>query len=224
MMEKMIKKADYKRQSSLINISELRNNKIGIIGCGAIGSFTGITIAKMGLTKFLLVDFDKVEKHNLPNQFFTEQNIGELKTRALMNHMVSFNSDVEIHAIGKEFTPNQIKDCQIVISAVDNMEVRKSIFNACKKNKATQLFIDTRMGGLQGQIYTIDMTKNKEKKYYETTLFDNKEAVQLRCTERSIIFTVLGISSMVSNQLFKAFRNEEFRNFIALDYTIPQLI
>ena len=77
------KKINYIRQSSLIDIESYRDNKISIIGCGAIGSFVGISLAKMGLTQFRLVDFDKVELHNLPNQFFNMNDIGNYKSTAL---------------------------------------------------------------------------------------------------------------------------------------------
>ena len=119
---------------------------------------------------------------------------------------------------------DNILNTHIVISCVDKMKVRKEIFDVCKDNDKVQLFIDTRMAGLQGQIYTVDMTNKQEIKNYEKTLFGDDEAVQQRCTERSILFTVMGIASFVCNQIVKAFKEEELRNYIVLDYSIPQLI
>ena len=79
------------------------------------------------------------------------------------------------------------------------------------------------MGGLQGQIYSVNMTNKKEVSNYEKTLFSEEEAVQIRCTEKSIIFTVLGISSLVCNQIVKVLKGEKFKNYIVLDYIVPQL-
>jgi preprotein translocase subunit SecB len=103
------------------------------------------------------------------------------------------------------------------------MDVRKHIFERCKKNKQVQLFIDTRMAGLQGQVYIVDMSNKKQIKNYEKSLFKPEEAVQLRCTERSIIFTVMGIASIVCNQVLKALKGDELSNFIVLDYNLPQM-
>ncbi len=218
----MTKKADYQRQVGIVDVEEFRDNSIAIVGCGAIGSFVAISLAKMGLTKFHLYDFDKVEAHNLPNQFFKEKDIGRNKVQAIANAMTDFNRDVEIKGFLNRVEDSRFPlDTRIVISCVDNMKVRKYIFNKCKKD--VQLFIDCRMGGLQGQIYSVDMTKKKEIKNYEKSLFSNEEASEIRCTERSIIFTVLGISSIVCNQIVKVFRDEPIKNYIVLDYIVPQL-
>ena len=218
----MTKKANYQRQTGLIDIETFRDNSIAIVGCGAIGSYVASSLAKMGLTKFYLYDFDKVEPHNLPNQFFKEKDIGKYKVNATMNAMTDFNSDVDIVMFPGRIEKSKFpKDVKIVISCVDDMEVRKYIFNKCKDK--VQLFIDCRMGGLQGQVYSVNMTKKKEIKNYEKTLFSKGEALETRCTERSIIFTVLGIASIVCNQIVKVLKNETIKNYIVLDYIVPQL-
>jgi molybdopterin/thiamine biosynthesis adenylyltransferase len=219
-------KADYLRQSGIISIQDFKDNEIAIIGCGAIGSFTAISLAKMGLQKFFLCDMDRIEPHNLPNQFFKEEDIGVNKVFVTSENMKDFNSDVKTELCYAEIEKNKTfpsKSCTIVVSCVDNMDVRKYIFNKCKKNKQVQLFIDTRMAGLQGQVYIVDMSNKKQIKNYEKSLFKTEDAVQLRCTERSIIFTVMGIASLVCNQVLKALKGEELSNFIVLDYNLPQM-
>lgn len=215
---------EYTRQSSLINIKEFRDNHVMIVGCGANGSIIAISLAKMGLTNFTLIDFDKVEAHNLPNQFFGINDIGKYKTKQTVEYMVNFNNEVDVVTFENKFNPKFDYGCEIVISCVDTMEARKQIFDYCKKHKDVQLFIDTRMAGTQGQVYTVDMEIARLIKNYEKTLFSDKDAVQLRCTERSIIYTVLGISSLVCNQVVKAFKGEDLRNYIVLDYSVPQMI
>ena len=218
----MASKIDYIRQSGYINIKDFRDNKISIVGCGANGGFIGMCLAKIGMTKFVLYDFDKIESHNIPNQLFEEASVGKLKVDETKDVMERMNSDVEIETHLK-YNKTLLKT-QIVISCVDKMSVRKEIFNACKKDDTVQLFIDTRMSMLEGQVYIIDMNCQEDVDYYEQTLFSDKEAVQTRCTDRSILFTVLGISSIVCNQLIKALNGEEIKNYIVLDFIVPQLI
>ena len=220
-----MKKADYQRQIGLVDIESFKDNAISIIGCGAIGSYVASSLAKMGLTKFILYDFDKIEAHNLPNQFFKEKDIGKYKINATIKTMSEFNSSIEIIAFNNKVEDVGFPlDAKIVISCVDSMEVRKYIFEESKKSKGVQLFIDCRMGGLQGQVYLIDMTKKKEIKNYEKSLFSEEEAVPIRCTEKSIIFTVLGIASLVCGQIVKIIQGEKIQNYIVLDYSVPQLI
>jgi len=211
----------YDRQIGIINVNDYQENKIAIIGCGAVGSYVAVSLAKMGLQKFALYDFDKVEEHNLPNQFFTESDIGLRKAKATRDWMQEFNEEVEVETFGEY--KGQKLDSQIVICCVDKMKARKVVFDACKRDKV-QLFIDTRMAGLQGQVYNVDMTSKKRVALYEETLFTDEEAVQERCTERAIIFTVLGVASLVCNTIVQAYKGYELKNFITLDYTLPQMI
>ncbi len=217
-------KANYRRQSGIVDIESFRDNPISIVGCGAIGSYVASSLAKMGLTNFHLYDFDKVEAHNLPNQFFKESDVGKLKVDATYEAMIDFNSDVGVIGYTKKVEKSAFPlDAKIVISCVDVMEVRKYLFEKCKKSKDVQLFIDCRMGGLQGQVYVVDLTNKKEIANYEKSLFSNEEAVQLRCTEKSIIFTVLGIASIVCGTVVKVIKGEPIRNYLVLDYVTPQI-
>lgn len=216
---------EYIRQSGIINIEEFANNGITIVGCGAIGSFVAVSLAKMGLNKFVLYDFDKVEPHNLPNQFFDIYDIGNLKVYATRIKMAEFNPNCSVKKLGR-YTRGKL-NTPIVISCVDDMNARKKIFESCVKDNKVQLFIDCRMGGLQGQVYTVDVSNTRKGrasiKKYSGSLFSNEEAVEVRCTERSIIFTVLGIASLVCNQIIKCFKEEEIKNYIVLDYSLPQM-
>ena len=214
--------ARYTRQIDLFDVEAFKENNITIVGCGANGSFIGIALAKMGFKFFTLYDHDKVEEHNLPNQFFREEDIGMAKSMVTALHMGKMNEDIWTKANGI-YQKDEIES-EIVVSCVDLMSVRKELFEKCKESDKCQLFIDTRMAGLQGQIYTIDMEDEKEVANYEKTLFTDKEAVQERCTQKSILFTVLGIASIVCNQIVKALNEDEVRNYIVLDYSIPQMM
>jgi len=55
------------------------------------------------------------------------------------------------------------------------------------------------------------------------TLFSDDEAVNLRCTERSILFTVLGIVSFTCAEIVKALKGQKIKNFIVVDYIVPQV-
>jgi len=218
-----VNKERYKRQVALVNIREYIDNQVTIIGCGAIGSFVGISLAKMGLEKFELWDGDAIEEHNLPNQFFEECDIGNNKAAMTKTHMKSYNIDIDIKCV-ESFFQEEIIRGHIVICSVDTMRARQDIFNACKRCKNVQLFIDTRMSGLQGQLYTIDMTDDEEIMFYEKTLFTDSEAVQERCTARAIIFTVLGLVSLLCNNIVKVLNEEDYPNYLVIDYNVPQVM
>jgi molybdopterin/thiamine biosynthesis adenylyltransferase len=221
--------ARYMRQSGIINVKDYQDNAISIVGCGAIGSTVAVALAKMGFTKFELWDFDSVEDHNLPNQFFKEAQIGLNKAVATSSNMSEFNSDIDVDVCTMKFEKQQLKG-QIVVASVDTMAARKLIFEACKRDASAvgkhlcQLYIDTRMGGLEGQIYFVDMSDESEILNYEKTLFSDEQAVRERCTERAIIFTVFGMASMVCCEIMKALLEQPMRNYIVMDFKEIQVM
>ena len=59
------------------NLARLR---VGIVGLGSVGALVAETLARMGLSRFALIDFDRVEPHNLDRLVSaTEADVGRLK-------------------------------------------------------------------------------------------------------------------------------------------------
>ena len=62
------------------NHSTLARLRIGIVGLGSVGSIVAEALAKMGIERFVLIDFDEVQKHNLDRLLgATKNDIGKLK-------------------------------------------------------------------------------------------------------------------------------------------------
>jgi molybdopterin/thiamine biosynthesis adenylyltransferase len=113
------------RQLDIIPVDVL-GEPITIIGAGAIGSFTALSLVKMGFGNIRVFDFDTVDVVNLNSQFYRFKDIGKLKVRALADLIHEF-TDVRIEAIGKPYTGGVFAG--IVISAVDSMQIRKLIWD-----------------------------------------------------------------------------------------------
>lgn len=69
-------------------------SRIHIVGCGSVGSTVAENLARCGLTKFTLYDFDKVEDRNLVNQMFTQKHVGMNKVDALRDILCEINPDI----------------------------------------------------------------------------------------------------------------------------------
>ena len=67
----LIKSQDY---FNPLNVTE----RCHIIGCGSVGSTIAELLARLGLTKISLYDFDTVSPHNLANQMFFERDKSKL--------------------------------------------------------------------------------------------------------------------------------------------------
>lgn len=182
------------RQSDLIPEHALQAS-ITIIGAGAIGSFTALSLAKMGYSDITVYDDDVIEEENMNCQFYPIDSIGLNKVDALKGLIKQFTG-VEIKAHAERVDNTKIFRSDILIAAVDNMSVRKFLFKDCFGGS---LFIDPRMSAEYATIETVHF-QDHQKRFsgYEKTLYTDEEAVQERCTAKSTIYTVLLIAGQIA--------------------------
>ena len=64
---------------------KIRNTRLLIAGCG-MGSSPAMCAARLGFEKFILVDGDTVDAHNLNRQFYEFADVGKPKVEALKGH------------------------------------------------------------------------------------------------------------------------------------------
>jgi hypothetical protein len=182
------------RQLDLIPIKCL-DEKITIIGAGAIGSFTALSLVKMGFTNLTVFDDDKIDVENLNCQFFRHSDIGKPKVVALQELIHDFTGNT-IEIVNDRWNGTILDG--IIIAAVDSMEVRKSLFDThYKKGFNTKLIIDPRMGAETSILASYSPLKIEEGEKYSKTLYSDSEAIQERCTAKSTMYCVLGLSGMV---------------------------
>jgi len=77
----------FNRQIMIIgkeNQEKLRNKTVLVVGCGGLGNIISTTISCIGLKKIYLIDFDRIEVHNIHRQFqFSEDDVGGSKSKVL---------------------------------------------------------------------------------------------------------------------------------------------
>lgn len=204
------------RQSALIP-QEVLNKKIVIVGAGAIGSFTTLTLAKMGFNNIHVWDFDTVSTENMNCQFFPIESIGMPKTLALKQMVVMFTgTEINIRNGGK------VNDCvllrgDILISAVDCMDVRKTILDQCG---CTHL-VDARMGAEYIMMYSVNMLDLKEVANYKKSLYTNDDSEQERCTAKSTMYTVNLIAGLIGKTV-KDIVTEGSKRITGLDWSVKE--
>lgn len=203
----------YWRQLNIVDVEKLKT-PITIIGAGAIGSFTALTLAKMGCSNITSYDMDSIEEHNLPNQFFRNKDEGQPKVKALAEILSDF-TDVKLEIKEEKYEKQKLKG--IIISTVDNMKTRKDIFDNCKYDPNIKLFVDGRMGAEVMRIYTIKTHDVDDIKLYQKNLYSDEEAETERCSEKAIIYNVLVESGLIANQVKKFVMGQEYKKEIIFD-------
>jgi sulfur carrier protein ThiS adenylyltransferase len=109
---------------------KLKSSSVGIAGIGGLGSNAAIALARAGVGRLVLVDFDIVEKTNIDRQYFFLDQIGNKKTSAIKENIKRINPEaiVETHDIklGKGSMEKPFKDVDLIIEALDSAEVKTS--------------------------------------------------------------------------------------------------
>lgn len=145
--------------------------RVHIIGCGAVGSNVAVVLAHLGITKFALYDEDKVESHNIANQIFRDDEVGQYKTEMVAKHIKEINpsADVQINGFWK---PEGVMS-GVAIMCVDSVVPRQQMAEFLQMSPKLTV-LDFRMGLFSGQYYLA--TYEKAEMYTKTLNFTDEEA------------------------------------------------
>ena len=98
----------------------------GVVGLGSVGSIVAESLIRMGVQTVSLIDFDKVEEHNLDRLLHaTMDDIGRLKVEVAAEHLVKHatadNVDIRVHpkSLTRECGLKAALDCDVLFSCVD---------------------------------------------------------------------------------------------------------
>lgn len=109
----------------------LQTKIIGIAGCGGLGSNCAVALARVGVGKLIISDFDVVEKNNLNRQYYFFDQIGKKKVIALKDNIKNINPEVNVRTYNIKLNPeNLIKifnRCDIIVEAFDLAEMKQMI-------------------------------------------------------------------------------------------------
>jgi len=173
---------------------------ITVIGAGAIGSATVVTLAKMGCSDITVWDGDDLEDLNVSNQLCKPSMVGMPKVQALAQ-LVYELTEVQIKQICRPYTGQRLEG--VVVVTVDNMTCRQRVWKRAGLSRKIPLLIEARMGAEFARIYTIHPTNVDEGDFYQENLYNNGEAERLPCSARSIIYCptmVAGVLALLIKQ------------------------
>ncbi|MDD3859402.1 MAG: sulfur carrier protein ThiS adenylyltransferase ThiF [Bacteroidales bacterium] len=109
----------------------LKNKTVGIAGCGGLGSNCAVALARTGIGKLIIADFDIIEESNLNRQYYFYDQIGQPKATALKTNIERINPEsiVESHLIMLDANniPSVFKDCDVIVEAFDKTETKEMI-------------------------------------------------------------------------------------------------
>lgn len=109
-----------------------------ICGLGGLGSNIACLLARAGVGKLHIIDFDKVDISNLHRQQYTAAQIGMYKTEALKDNLSAIAPYIRVEADTAELNESNIsellKDDDIICEAFDKAENKAMLVNTVLEN------------------------------------------------------------------------------------------
>lgn len=200
---------------------------VTVVGCGGIGSFAAFALAKLGVQKMALVDFDTVEEHNIPNQLFRihgegaligpeHGDIGLTKTNALAMNILDF-AGIEVEEHNQDLNDG-VPLNEVVISALDSMAARKALWEQVKYKAKCKLFLDGRLGGQHIVLYAVNPISPEDIAGYEATLHSDDEGLELPCTARSVIDVGFSVGSLIARSVRLHYARQDLPSVTYVDW------
>lgn len=185
--------------------------RIHIIGCGSVGSTIAENLARCGVTKMTLWDFDKVEAHNIVNQMFTQSQVGQLKCDALKDILVEINPECKSEIEVKPEGWNGKILSGYVFLCVDSIELRREFVEKHFDTPFVKAVFDVRTMLTSAQHYAASWSDYKMKKtLLDSMQFSHEEAADE--TPVSACGVTLGVATTV--RLISALAVNNYINFV----------
>lgn len=120
-------------------VAKIANKHITIVGCGGVGGYTAIMLARAGVEKMKIVDFDIVSPSNINRQIVAyEDTIGRKKVDVLKEMMQKINKNMQISVIDEKLTKENVKNIitqtDLVVDAIDSVSDKIALIVYCKKH------------------------------------------------------------------------------------------
>ena len=106
---------------------------VAICGLGGLGSNIAISLARAGIGKLILIDFDEVDVTNLHRQQYKACQVGIYKTEALAENLREIAPYIQIDTYNVKVDENNaqelLREADIICEAFDNAQAKAMLVN-----------------------------------------------------------------------------------------------
>ena len=204
------------RFSSAIWYEKIQEKTVIVAGCGGIGSWTTLLLARMKPASMFIYDNDIIEAVNMSGQLYSQSDLGRPKVSALAEMIRNYAGYGSVFAISERFT-EESEASDIMICGFDNMAARKLFFNKWlshvqskpEEERKNCLFIDGRLAAEEFQVLCIKGDdKYNINRYNNEFLFSDAEADETICSYKQTTFCANMIASYMVNLFVNFCTNE----------------
>ncbi len=117
--------------------AKIKEATVGIAGLGGLGSAVAVALARLGVGRLILADFDIVEPSNLNRQQYFIDQLGLTKAEALEANLKRINPYVEYEAHCVRLTPENIPtlfaEADVLVEAFDRADQKSMLLQSFKE-------------------------------------------------------------------------------------------
>ena len=134
----------YIRTAMLIGaegLDRLQGSCVVICGVGGVGSYAAEALARAGVGKLILIDYDRIAPSNINRQIHSlASTVGMEKVNAMKGRIGLINPDITVEILSRRITESNIHElispscCDYVIDALDTVSVKLALAEYGVKN------------------------------------------------------------------------------------------
>lgn len=186
MQQQSVDQNPFLRFADLYDVSKMASLDVLLVGAGGIGAPTALCLAKAGVHKLCVYDFDRVDYPNVGTQMYGPSDVGSYKVDVLHNSLLHHAPWCEVEPRRERWEGQSLQDFDIVIGALDNLETRRHLWDTMvEEDLEGRLMVDPRMGALALSVYAArpDYDRDAYEKTYEGTPSEEL------CTAKATFYT-----------------------------------
>ena len=147
---------------------KLAQTSVAVIGLGGVGSYSAEALARSGIGKFILIDFDVIEPTNINRQILALQStIGKPKVELMQQRILDINPKAEViiyqEVLDGNKQDNLLEGAEYCVDSIDSLNSKISLLEFLLKNERKFISImgaGNRLDPSQVHISTIDKSHN----------------------------------------------------------------
>ena len=122
------------------NLNKLKKAHVCIVGCGAVGSYVLESLARAGIGRLTLIDFDAISPSNINRQLLAlNSTIGQKKVDVAKNRIKDIGEDIQVDTLDlliNQETVHKIVELSpdFVVDAIDSLNPKVCLIETLVKN------------------------------------------------------------------------------------------
>lgn len=126
-------------------LQKYEKTTVAVCGLGGLGSNIAISLARAGIGRLILIDFDTVDITNMNRQQYKVSQIGMAKCEALRDNLLEIAPylELELHQTRMDFTNygRLLEDADVICEAFDKAEEKSRLVDFVMENMSDKYLV-----------------------------------------------------------------------------------